>query len=271
MHVRYRPQARSQPLLPVLCTATWPGLLACLAVAFSALIIPPAAATMSTAAGPGAAPVRPQAGKAVPAAALASVSRALGRDDLAYHAAATARGLTAANPRQRLRAQFTSGGVRIRSGPLVAGLGLRGIGFGDRLAAVRQVRPGAAGNLVSFWYGPVREWYADGPGLEQGFTLTGPPSGRAGGPLTLAMTMSGNARAALVPGHAGVVFSRAGSSLAYRGLVASDALGRHLPAWLGLRGRQLLLHIQAAWGTVSADRGPSDRAGSADRQRRSRR
>jgi hypothetical protein len=41
-----------------------------------------------------------------------------------------------------------------------------------------------------------------------------------------------------------VVFSGAGGSLAYRGLVATDARGRRLPAWLELRGRQLLLHAQ---------------------------
>ena len=47
------------------------------------------------------------------------------------------------------------------------------------------------------------------------------------------------------PAVAGVVFSRAGSALAYRGLTVSDAHGTQLPAWLGLRGRQLLLHVQA--------------------------
>jgi trimeric autotransporter adhesin len=203
------------------------------------------AAAVDAAGGSAAAHVRPQAGKAVPAAALASVSRILGRDDPAYHARETARGLTAANPRQRLRAQFTTGGVRIRSGPLVAALGLRGIGFADRLAAVRQVRPVAVGNLISFRHGQVQEWYANGPlGLEQRFNLTGPPPGRAGGPLTLALALSGNARAVMLPGRGGVVFSRAGRSLVYRGLVASDARGRRLPASLELRGRRLLLHVQ---------------------------
>jgi hypothetical protein len=185
---------------------------------------------------------RPQAGKAVPAAALASVSRALGRGDPAYHAQTTAGGLIAANPRQRLRAQFTSGGVRVGTGPLAVGLGLRGAGFGHRLPAVRPVTPVAAANLVTFRYSRVREWYANGPlGLEQGFTVTAAPPGPAGGLFSLALALSGNAHAALSTG--GVVFSRAGSALAYRGLVASDARGRPLPASLQLRGRQLLLHV----------------------------
>jgi hypothetical protein len=217
-------------------------------VILAALIAPPAGAVTAAkaAAGPAAAQARPQAGKAVPVAAVASVSRALGRADPAYHAQTTAGRLIAANPRQRLRAQFTSSGVRVGSGPLAVGLSLRGVGFGHRLAAVRPVAPVAAGNVVRFRHGPVREWFANGPlGLEQGFTLTVPAPGRAGGPLTLALAWSGNAHAALSPGHGGVVFSRAGSALAYRGLVASDARGR-LPAWLELRGRQLLLHVQTA-------------------------
>src|SRR5215472_9094800 len=208
---------------------------------------PVSPAAVGAAAGSAAAHARPQAGRPLPVAAWGPLSRALGRDDPAYRAAAAARGLTAANPAQRLRAWFAGGGALIRSGPLAVGLGLRGVGSGPRLALVRSVTPVTAGNRVTFRYGRISEWFANGPlGLERGFTLTAPAPGQAGGPLTLAMALSGNARAAMLPGHAGVVFSRAGSALAYRGLVASDARGTRLPAWLALRGRQLLLHVQAA-------------------------
>jgi FG-GAP repeat len=245
MQPQHRPRARSPHLRLTSRPWSWSVPLTGLAVVLAALIIP-ATAAAGTAAAPAAAPARPQAGRVLPVAALAPVSRALGRDDPAYRATTTTRGLTAANPRQRLRAQFTRGGMRVRSGPLAMGLGLRGTGYGHRLAAVRPVTPVAAGNLVTFRYGRVREWFANGSaGLEQGFTLTAPPPGPAGGPLTLAMTLSGTARAALLPGREGVVFSGAGRALAYRGLVASDAAGRRLPAWLGLAGRQLLLHVQA--------------------------
>jgi hypothetical protein len=207
----------------------------------------PVSPAAGAAAGPAAAHARPQAGRPLPVAAWGPLSRALGRDDPAYRAAATARGLTAANPAQRLRAWFAGGGVLVRSGPLAVGLGLRGAGFGPRLAAVPTAAPVAAGNRVTFRYGRISEWFANGPaGLEQGFTLTGPAPGRAGGPLTLALALSGNARPAMLPGRAGVVFTRAGSALAYRGLMASDARGTRLPAWVELRGRQLLLHVQAA-------------------------
>jgi len=48
----------------------------------------------------------------------------------------------------------------------------------------------------------------------------------------------------MLPGREGVVFSRAGSALAYRGLTVSDAHGTRLPAWLAMRGRQLIVHVQ---------------------------
>jgi hypothetical protein len=201
--------------------------------------------TVSAATSPAAAQAQSQAGRKLPLAAWAPVSRALGRDDPAYRAETTTGGLTAANPRQRLRAWFAGGGALIRSGSLAVGLGLRGVGFGPRLALLRPVTPVAAGNRVTFRYGRISEWFANGPlGLEQGFTLAARPPGLGGGLLTLGMRLSGDARAAVSPARGGVVFSGAGGALAYRGLVATDADGRRLPASLELRGRQLLLHVQ---------------------------
>lgn len=89
----------------------------------------------------------------------------------------------------------------------------------------------------------LEEWYANGPlGLEQGFTLSSRPPGHRTGPLTLELGFAGNARSVLSSRQA-VTFSHAGASLSYRGLVAIDARGRTLPAWLQLRGRHLLLHV----------------------------
>ena len=117
MHTRYLPRTGSPHLRLASRPWPWPGLLTGLAVVLSALIVPPAAAAASVAAGPAAAHARQAPARGLPAAAVAPVSRTLGRDDLAYQAVTTARGLTTANPRQRLQAQFTSSGVRIRSGP----------------------------------------------------------------------------------------------------------------------------------------------------------
>ena len=62
--------------------------------------------------------------------------------------------------------------------------------------------------------------------------------------LTLALAVSGNLRATLSDGA--VTFSGAGQSLAYRGLVASDATGRRLPARIQLVRGRLLIDVDVA-------------------------
>jgi hypothetical protein len=192
---------------------------------------------------------RSAASSRVPVAAWGPVSGALGRDDPSYRAAGAGAGFVARNPRQRLRAEFSRAGVSVRSGQALLGLRLRGYGYGygGSLRGVAAVAPTASGNRVRYRHGPLSEWYANGPlGLEQGFTLTARPAGRRVGPLTLALALSGNARGVLSRDLRAVTFSHRGSSLSYRGLVATDARGRTLPAWLQLRRRELLLRVNDA-------------------------
>jgi hypothetical protein len=62
--------------------------------------------------------------------------------------------------------------------------------------------------------------------------------------LTLALAISGNVRDSLSRGA--VTFTGVGgTSLTYRGLVASDARGRGLRAWLSLSGGRVLVHVDA--------------------------
>jgi len=91
MRTRYWSRAGARPLVLTPHRWPWPLLVTGLALLVSALIIPPAAAVR--AAGGPAAP----AGRAVPAAALAVVSRTLGRDDPAYQAAIRQARLTASD------------------------------------------------------------------------------------------------------------------------------------------------------------------------------
>jgi hypothetical protein len=180
----------------------------------------------------------------LPVAAWGPVSRALGRGDPAYRAAGAGAGFVVRNPRQRLRAEFSRAGVSVRSGQALLGLRLSGYGYGSSLRGLAAVAPTASANRVLYRHGPLSEWYANGPlGLEQGFTLTARPAGRRVGPVTLALALSGNARAVLSSSSGGVTFSHGGSSLSYRGLVATDARGRTLPASLELHGRELLLRV----------------------------
>ena len=190
---------------------------------------------------------RSAASSRLPVAAWGPVSGALGRDDPAYRAAGAGAGFVVRNPRQRLQARFSAAGVSVQSGQALLGLRLSGYGYGGSLRALAAVAPTASANRVSYHHGPLSEWYANGPlGLEQGFTLAVRPAGRRVGPLTLALALSGNARAVLSRSSGGVTFSHAGSSLSYSGLVATDARGRALPASLQLHGRELLLRVNDA-------------------------
>ena len=134
----------------------------------------------------------------MPVAAWGPVSGALGRNDPAYRAAGAGAGFVVRNPRQRLRAEFSSPGVSVRSGQALLGLRLSGYGYGGSLRGLAAVAPTASANRVLYRHGSLSEWYANGPlGLEQGFTLAARPAGRRVGPLTLALALSGNARAVL--------------------------------------------------------------------------
>ena len=180
----------------------------------------------------------------VPAAARGAVSRTLGSDDARYSVARAPIGLTAHNPEQRLSGRFTAAGVRIGSGTGWLGLRLAGYGRGGLLAPVDPVLPHAHGNVVVYPRGSLQESYANGPlGLEQAFTLTAPPKPRLAGALTLSLSLSGNLRSSLARSSDAVSFTGSGVSLTYRGLIATDAGGRRLPASIGLAAGRLLLRV----------------------------
>ena len=118
-------------------------------------------------------------------------------------------------------------------------MAVRGYGYTSQPGPARAGRPAApaaAGNVVRYRQGRLSAWYANGPaGLEQGFTLTAPPPGRARGHLLrLDLAVSGNARALAAPGGQ-VIFRHGSQALRYGGLVVTDASGRRLPAAITLR------------------------------------
>ncbi|HEV8122588.1 MAG TPA: PxKF domain-containing protein [Candidatus Polarisedimenticolia bacterium] len=126
------------------------------------------------------------------------------------------------------------------------GLHLKGYGHGEASIAARATAPHATANRVEYRRGTVTEWYVNGPlGLEQGFTLQARPGGHAGGPLTLALALSGDLSASLDPAREGVTLAQAGGAptLRYSGLSASDAAGRELRAWMDLGDGEILLRV----------------------------
>jgi len=181
---------------------------------------------------------------ALPAAAQAPVSDALGRDQPAYRIHASAAGLTAENPHQRFSASFGRRGVSVSLGATSLGLGLQAIGGGTKLTRLPATRPRVRGGKVVYAHADVDEWYANGPlGLDQGFTVQAPPTESKTRPLTLAVRLTGNLRARAA--RDGLLLSGRGGALRYTDLQASDAHGRALRAWMTLGHGVALLHVDA--------------------------
>jgi hypothetical protein len=184
----------------------------------------------------------------LPTAAQGPVSAALGADSPAYRVRASGRGYGATSPAEHLSSSFTPSGASVSAGATRVGLRLLGVGYLPSLRAIGPVSPRVRANRVLYEHPGVSEWYANGPlGLEQGFTIAKPPGAHAAGPLTLAIALSGNARAALQSGGRGITLSRPdGGALRYTGLSASDARGGALHSWIALQGKRILLRVDAS-------------------------
>lgn len=185
----------------------------------------------------------------LPAAAQPDVSAALGRDLPEYHMQAANGGFSAANPNQKLTIRFTAEGLQLHQDSAHWGMTLCGYGYGDQIATVAPgARPQAVVNRVEYRRGDLTEWYVNGPvGLEQGFTLDRPPSQANSGPLTVALQLWGHLDASLDEGGKGLTLSptRQGT-LRYTGLMAHDAAGKELQAWLELKNHTVLLRVADA-------------------------
>ncbi len=193
------------------------------------------------------APTRPGG---LPVGAEEPVSAALGAANPAYRVIAAAGGFAAVSPAQGLRVSFGRSGMLVGSGALRFGLGLRAIAQGSARSLAGAVAPRAAGNRVSYTRPGVEEWYVNGPlGVEQGFTVAAAPARSKTGPLTLSMSLSGNAAATLAADRSSIILSRPGGpSLRYGELAVTDARGRSLTSWLELSGAtvQLLVDTHSA-------------------------
>ncbi|HTU79017.1 MAG TPA: IPT/TIG domain-containing protein [Solirubrobacteraceae bacterium] len=177
-------------------------------------------------------------------AGRASISAALGAKQTAYHFTRLGGGFKAANPAQHVQISAGRSGVLLRSRGLDVGLALTAIAYGHTWHTVRGGEPAGASNRLSYTSNGVDAWYLNGPfGVEQGFTLAR-PDGAAPESVTLAIAVSGDARASLSADGQTVRFSAPGArALRYGGLSVSDAAGRTLPSRLALEGKRLVLDI----------------------------
>ena len=158
----------------------------------------------------------------------------------------------APNRRQNLRTYFLSSGPRLvrrtEANPSwQLGFTLTGLGYGTGLQPPGVAWLVAEDNRLEYRRGSLIEWYRnDEQGLEQGFTLSQPPTtGDPSNPLTLRLDLSGDLRVELAPNGQSAAFLTASSQplLSYAGLKAWDAAGRALPIWLEAQEEALLLRL----------------------------
>jgi hypothetical protein len=159
----------------------------------------------------------------------------------------------APNRAHNFRTTFTSEGVWVvprtsTSQDWSWGLTLAAVGVPGDMRRPEAARLQVDGNRVEFLRGAVTEWYInDERGLEQGFTLQGPPPGSEGAPelilrLDVRGTMTGR-----MDGSA-IAFAPQGEAtvLRYGHLQAFDATGRELPARFGLVAGGLEIAVATA-------------------------
>ncbi len=175
----------------------------------------------------------------LPIAARGPISRLLGASTPGY----AIRGLHARNPAQQFGLSFTSQGASIDTGRAQLGLSLAAYGSTGSLRNLAPAQPQVSRNTVSYAYGPVREWFANGPaGLEQGFDLASAPPGSSGS-LTFLLRASGNFSVRQSAGS--IDLSSGREHLRYGQLVVTDAHGHRLPAALALSHGHIAIQIDA--------------------------
>jgi trimeric autotransporter adhesin len=183
-----------------------------------------------------------------PAPAEAQISGVMGEDDPAYHVVPQPEGFRMKNANHGLSVELTPDGIDFHQGPREWGMVLRGYGYGETLQAAGTLKPRAHANRVEYRRGALTEWYVNGPfGIEQGFTLESAPGKAQNEPLTFALALSGDLNASIDARGRGLTLKKDGIEvLRYGGLLAFDARGRDLPAWLELADNHLRIRIDDA-------------------------
>ena len=179
----------------------------------------------------------------VPAGLRAVVQRVVGSADRSFWV--THRGRLMVAQGDRISSVFGRQGVRV--GVPGGGVAMRLVGAGYGAPSTRVasgVEPVARRNVVRYRRPELVESYRNGPlGLEQGFTLTRRLSGRASGPLELALALSGTLKARSRGGSIEFVSRSGVVALRYSELRVIDASGRRLGSALSLSGGRVLLRV----------------------------
>ena len=167
----------------------------------------------------------------------------------------TAAGFEASNPRFAWDAEFDgdSSLIQPRTGDWSFGLALQSYGFPGDLQELSRPVIGAcaAGQQMTYgWTEELSEWWVnDQRGFEHGFTVHERPLCRAvdtSGPLTFELEVRGTLTPKVNAARTGLSLSdqEGGVVLRYDGLVAFDANGVALEAWLEVDGDALRISVE---------------------------
>jgi hypothetical protein len=162
----------------------------------------------------------------------------------------------APNRAHNLRTTFTPQSIRVvprafegETPPWEWGLALTGYGRGGDVRSVADATLYADANRISYERDALTEWYVnDERGLEQGFTLTSPPSlrgqGWSEGDLILELLLNGDLTPNLTDDGSAIEFTTTAGVrvLRYSDLHAYDATGRDLPAQMRLVTKHVSHH-----------------------------
>lgn len=165
----------------------------------------------------------------------------------------------AANPKQQLRAWFSTDGVELASGlpaednnaePWRVALRLHGIGRDGSMTTVSAGTATSDGNRVEVRHSrsAITQWFINREeGLEQGFTLHEPPQGVTG-EVTVLLNVTGTLRAKTMDQQQSICFidAKGIEVIQYTGLKAWDANGRSLESRMEIRGSEVALLVADA-------------------------
>ena len=185
----------------------------------------------------------------LPDEAQSRISATLGRDLPAYSALKNGNVVHIENQAQHLTADFDEREVAVQDGTASLSISVQSVGYEAHLQPVPVAVPTAQRNRVVYRRGNLLEWYANGPaGLEQGFTLQSSPGTSQDRPVSIVMKLSGNLVPTLDASKTNVQLesTREFAKLQYSSVIAYDAAGKQLPAWLDLQGNELSLNFSDA-------------------------
>ncbi|MEP7340229.1 MAG: putative Ig domain-containing protein, partial [Acidobacteriota bacterium] len=160
----------------------------------------------------------------------------------------------APNPAQQFESYFSENGMWIAQRQAAQpqwqfGMKLTGFGYGDAIMPVGVGEISTQGERIEIRKSQITEWYVNKPdGLEQGFTLSAPPTSKRNGRLRLNLNVTGELHAKAAANGQSLLLKdgRGRAVVSYDHLAAWDANHKPLPATMSVNGSEIALEVDDA-------------------------